>query len=199
MTYDPLEWTVRDPLEDTVPDPVERRRRLSGGRRRAIEAVALAVVGTGYLTAQWIDDSHQARAYPPARERVTVVGRGGSGTIGHVRLRLLGRDTTGQTTGSTVPAGATLIKLVLTARPLDAQGVKSVQAIGFTVRDRAGHVWSAFGASDRDVKPAVGTDMQVTVTASVPARLAGSVVLEARPGRSLRLAEGPTPVLRFAH
>jgi hypothetical protein len=92
MTDDPMEWTIRDPLEETVPDPIERRRRLSTGRRRAIEAVALAVIGPGFLVGQWIDDAHQARGFPPAHERVTVIGRGGNGTLGHVRLRLLGRD-----------------------------------------------------------------------------------------------------------
>src|SRR4051812_32023168 len=99
MTYDPLEWTVRDPLEETVPDPVERRRRLSDGRRRAVEAVVLVLLVPAFLTAQWIDNAHQARNFPAqskkVQEKVTVVRRGGTGVLGRVRLRLLGRDTTG--------------------------------------------------------------------------------------------------------
>jgi hypothetical protein len=197
MTHDPMEWTVRDPLEETVPDPIERRRRLSTGRRRAIEAVALVVIGSGLLVGQWIDDAHQARGFPPVREHVTVVPRGGDGTLGQVRLRLRGRDSKLQPTGS-VPSGSVALKLVVTARPLDAKGVKNVNAIAFSVRDRAGHVWSAYGLGDRDVKPAAGTDMQLIVTAYVPPRLVSSVVLEAQLGQ-FGQAPGAKPVLRFAH
>ena len=199
MTYDPLEWTVRDPLEETVPDPVPGRKRLSAGRRRAVEVAALAVLVPGFLTAQWIDDDHQSRSWQ-TNERVTVVRRGGAGILGHVRLSMLGRDVTGRPTGVGAPAGSAGIKLVVTARPLDAQGVKDVDTIGYTVRDREGHVWSAVGSSDRDVKSQAGADRQVTVTATVPGRLVSSVVLEARPGGlSSRKGLEPTPVLRFAH
>jgi hypothetical protein len=97
-----------------------------------------------------------------------------------------------------VPPGATALKLVVTARPLDAQGVKAVDSIAFTVRDRAGHVWAAYGLADRDVKPVAGSDMQLIVTAYVPPRLVSSVVLEARQAR-FGQAPGATPVLRFAH
>ena len=199
MTYDPLEWTVRDPLEDTVPDPVPRRKRLSDGRRRAIEVAALLLLIPALLATEWIDDDHQARNWQ-THERVTVVRRGGIATLGHVRLRLLGRDTTGSTTREATPSGAVTLKLVVVVRPLDAQGVKDVDRVDYTVRDRAGHVWSAGGSSDPDVKPQVGTDGQVTVTAQVPGNLINTVVLEARPGGLLsQKAPGPTPVLRFAH
>ena len=199
MTYDPLEWTVRDPLEETVPDPMPRRRRLSDGTRRAIEVAALLLLIPALLATEWIDDDHQARQWK-THERVTVVRRGGTGTVGHVRLRLLGRDTTGNTTRAGSPSGAVELKLVVVARPLDAQGVKDVDRIGFTVRDRAGHVWSAGGSSDPDVKPRAGADGQVTVTALVPGSLVSTVVLEARPGGLLsQKGPGPTPVLRFAH
>jgi hypothetical protein len=198
MTYDPMEWTVRDPLEETVPDPVPRRRRLSGGRRRAVEVTALVLLIPGLLAAQWVDERKQSRQWQ-VNERVTVVRRGGTGTLGHIQLRLLGRDTTGALRGSTTPAGAVNLKLVVTARPLDAKAVKDLKILGFTVRDRAGHVWSAFGSSDPERTPAVGADTQLTVTASVPERLVSSVVLEARPG-GLKTQGGPvTPVLRFAH
>jgi hypothetical protein len=198
MTYDPLEWTVRDPLEETVPDPVPRRRRLSDGRRRAVEVTALLLLAPGLLAAQWIDNVHQTRQWQ-THERVTVVRRGGTGTLGRIQLRLLGRDVTGALKGATTPAGAVSLKLVVAARPLDAQGVKGINTLGFTVRDRAGHVWSASGSSDRDRTPAVGADTQLTVTTSVPERLVSSVVLEVRPGALGQKRADPTPVLRFAH
>jgi hypothetical protein len=198
MSHDPLEWTVRDPLEETVPDPVERRRRrLGDGTRRTIELVALLVLVPALLAAQWVDNRHQSRGYQ-TRERVTVVPRGGTGTIARIQLRLLGRDTTGSPKSDI--AGAVSIKLVVQARPLDAKAAKDVAAINFTMRDRAGHVWSALGSTDPDNKPAAGALAQVTVTAKVPAQLVTSVVLEARPGGLLsRAGTAPTPVLRFAH
>lgn len=205
MTHDPLEWTVRDALEDTVPDPIERRPRLSDGRRRAIEVAALAVLIPGLLTARWIDDSHQARHFqspgkPAGGERVTVITRGGTGTLGHVRVRLLGRDATGPPKDSTTPAGAAYLKLVVRVRPLDARSAKTdVDQLSYTVRDRDGHVWSAGGSYDRDRDPAVGVDTQVTVQATVPAPLLNAVVLEVRPTQSFGKATGPVPVLRFAH
>lgn len=198
MSHDPLEWTIRDPLEETSPDPIPRRRRLSDGWRHAIEVVALILLVPGLLAAEWVDGSKQSRQWQ-TKERVTVVRRGGTGTVGHVRLRLLGRDTTGALKSSTTPAGAVSLKLVVTARPLDAQGVKGIDILGFTVRDRAGHVWTAFGTTDRDRTKAVGTDTEVTVTATVPERLVSSVVLEARPGGLASKGPGATPVLRFAH
>jgi hypothetical protein len=197
MTYDPLEWTVRDPLEDTTPDPVERGRA-SLARRRAVEVAALLLLAPGLLTVQWIDNRHQSRPYQ-TREQVTVVRRGGTGTVAHIQLRLLGRDTTGTPKTATTPAGAVSLKLVVQARPLDAKAVKDLAVLGYTVRDRAGHVWSAFGTTDRDRKPAAGAPSQVTVTATVPERLVSSVVLEIRPGGLGRHGPAPTPVLRFAH
>jgi hypothetical protein len=199
MTYDPLEWTVRDPLEETVPDPIPRRKRLSAGRRRAIEVAALLLLVPGLLATEWVDAEHQSRQWQ-THEHVTVVRRGGTATLGHVRLRLLGRDTTGATSPSGSSSGAVSLKLVVVARPLDAQGVKDVDRVGYTVRDRDGHVWSAAGSSDPDVKPRAGADGQVTVTALVPGSLVSAVVLEARPGGPLtQKGSGPTPVLRFAH
>jgi hypothetical protein len=199
MSYDPMEWTIRDPLEETVPDPVERRRRLSDGSRRAIEVAAVILLIPGYLTVQWLDTDHQSRGFQ-TKESVTVVRRGATATLGRVRLRLLGRDATGAAKSSGAPAGSAHLKLVVDAQPLDAQGVKQLPAIAYTVRDRAGHVWSAGGSTDPDREPAVGTVSQVSVTATVPANLISSVVLEARPG-GLRTKKpsGPTPVLRFAH
>jgi hypothetical protein len=198
MTYDPMEWTVRDPLEDTVPDPIERGRRLSDGKRRAVELTALVVLVPGLLATQWIDNQHQGRQYQ-TRERVTVVPRGGTGTLGHLRLRLLGRDTTGPSKSTGAPAGSARLKLVVNVRPFDAQGVKDVDTLGFTVRDRDGHVWSAAGSPDRDQKASAGADTQVSVTATVPERVVSAVVLEVRPGGLVRKTSGPTPVLRFAH
>ncbi|GLY74758.1 hypothetical protein [Actinoallomurus iriomotensis] len=200
MTYDPMEWTIRDPLEETVPDPLERRRgRVGHDTRRAIEVAAVILLIPGFLTVQWIDMEHQSRGFQ-TKEHVTVVPRGGTATLGRVRLRLLGRDATGSSKSGSAANGSALLKLVVDAQPLDAQGVKQLPAIAYTVRDRAGHVWSAGGETDPDLKPAVGTVSQVSVTATVPAGLVSSVVLEARPGGLLtRKPSGPTQVLRFAH
>ena len=197
MSYDPLEWTVRDPLEETVPDPVEPGRRRSG-RRRAVELVALLVLAPALVATQWVDNRHQSRPYQ-TRERVTVVRRGGTGTLNGVQLRLLGRDTTGAPRSSGTPAGAVTLKLVLQARPLDAKAAKNVDILGYSVRDRAGHVWSASGSTDPDRKPQAGVPAQVTVTVAVPGQLVSSVVLEVRPGGLTRHGPAPTPVLRFAH
>jgi hypothetical protein len=197
MTHDPYEWTVRDPLEETVPDPVDRGRRRTG-RRRAIELVALLVLAPALVATQWVDNRHQSRPYQ-TRERVTVVPRGGAGTLNGVQLRLLGRDATGAPQSPRTPAGAVTLKLVVQARPLDAKAAKDVGILAYSVRDRAGHVWSASGATDPDRKPQAGTPGQVTVTATVPGRLVSSVVLEVRPGGLGSHGPAPTPVLRFAH
>ncbi len=194
MMFDPHEMTVRDPLEETVPDPVRRRSRLSDGRRRAVELVALLVVLPGLLAVYWVDDRKQAAQWDP-QERVTVVAHGGTGTLGHVRLRVLGRDATASSTGTT--AGATKITLIVELRALDARGAKD--PVTYTVRDRAGHVWTAFGLPAGGHDPVVGATTPVTVTADVPVRLTGSVVLEARLGSFGATGHGPTRVLRFAH
>jgi len=198
MTYDPMEWTIRDPLEETVPDPIARKRRMSDGKRRAVEATALVVLLPGFLVAQWVDNQQQGRRYQ-THEQVTVVRRGGTGTLPHLRLRLLGRDTTGPAKSTGGPAGSARLKLVVNVTPLDAQGVKDLNVLGYTVRDRAGHVWSAGGATDSDQKPSVGAETQVSVTALVPERLVSSVVLEVRPAGRVQKAGGATPVVRFAH
>jgi hypothetical protein len=196
MTYDPLEWTVRDPLEDTVPDPIERRR-LRPGRRRAIELVALLVLAPGLLVTEWVDNAHQSRGYQP-HDHVTVVRRGATGTLGHVQLRLLGRDATGSPKSST--PGAISLKLVLQARPLDAKGAKDLDGFDFTLRDKDGHVWSAAADSTNpDNTPAVGVTAQLTVLGSVPEHLVNAVVLEARPSAWAASRAVTSPVLRFAH
>lgn len=202
--YDPLEWTVRDPLEDTVPDPIERRPRMSNQTRRALEVAVLILLVPGYLTAQWIDDSHQARNYhtqgKPGPENLTVVPRGGIATLGRVRLKLLGRDTTDSQRDSTMPAGAMRLTLILLVQPLDAHHAKDdVDGLSYTVRDRAGHVWSAGGLYDIDNPPKAGTVTQVKVLATVPQQVLSSVVLEVRPPASARPKDGRPPALRFAH
>jgi hypothetical protein len=202
MTIDPYEWTVRDPLEETVPDAVVRRKRLSDGWRRALEASALIVLAPGLLIAQWLDRGHDNdKAQPP--EQVTVVPRGGTGTLGHLRIRLLGRDVTAPVKSATTPAGAVQLRLVIEVRPMDAQAAKVAQFVAYSVRDRAGHVWSASSllpnsGSSTDDKPAPGVPLSATVTANVPERLVSSVVLEARQA-TMGMARGRPQVLRFAH
>jgi hypothetical protein len=201
MSIDPYEWTIRDPLEETVPDPVVRRRRLSDGRRRAVEASALILLVPGLLVTQWIDDHHQAQNLQP-HETVAVVRRGAIGSLGHLQLRLLGRDAKSPPRSATTPAGAVHLTLLLVMRPLDAQGVKDADLVAYSVRDRAGHVWTAlgtYGGVGSDTKPQVGVPLQVTVTANVPERLVSSVVLEARRGSLAPVDGRSTRVLRFAH
>jgi hypothetical protein len=198
MTLDPYELTTRDPLEDTVPDPVERTPRLSRRQRRTVEACALLVLAPGLLAVRWIDDSHQAVQWQPD-ERVTVVRRGATGTLEHVRLRLVGRDATGALKTRTTPAGAARVALVLEVRALDAQGAKDAKYIGYALRDRSGHVWMALGLPEGDRDPVVGAPARVTVSATLPERLLSSVVLEARQGSPARKGTGPVQVLRFAH
>jgi hypothetical protein len=193
---DPYEATVRDPLEDTVPDPIMRSSRLSPARRRALEAIALIVLVPGLFAVRWLDDTQQAQQWQ-VPEHVTVVPRGGTGTLGHVRLRLLGRDATAPSRGSLTPAGAVRLTLVVEVRPLDAQGVKDAQMIAYSVRDRAGHVWA--GLAGVGPTPAVGVAAQVKVNADLPPPLISSVVLEARKGTFGAKGRGPAQILRFAH
>jgi hypothetical protein len=198
MTIDPYEWTVRDPLEETVPDPVVRPQRLSDGWRRTLEASALLVLVPGLLIAQWLDRGHNNDISKPP-DQVTVVPRGGTGTLGHLRMRMFGRDVSGPPRSATTPAGAVQLRLVLEVRPMDAQGAKVAQFVAYSVRDRAGHVWTAFPLlGDPDNKPAAGVPMQVIVTANLPERLVSSVVLEARQSTGAARPARPQ-VLRFAH
>lgn len=193
MMFDPHETTVRDPLEETAPDPVRRRSRLSGGRRRAVEVVALLVLLPALLAVRWVDDQKQARQWEPP-EDVTVVPHGGAGMLGHVRLRVLGRDASAPTTGTT--AGVAKLTLIVRLQALDSKAARDARMIAYTVRDRSGHVWTAFGVPAGGHDPVVGAATQVTVTAELPVRLTGSVVLEAR---RKAFGRGPTRVLRFAH
>lgn len=205
MTYDPLEWTVHDPLEETTPDPIERRPRLSLGKRRAVEAAALVLLVPGFLTVQWLDDAHQARHFraqgEPGTEHLTVVPRGGTAVLGRVRLKLLGRDATGSPAAG-ASAGGAVVTLVMQVQPLDAQHARQdVDRLTYTVRDRAGRVWSAGGSYDSDHPPAAGAASQVKVTATVPKGLVSSVVLEVRaavPPKE-RAKDSVPPALRFAH
>jgi hypothetical protein len=191
---DPYEMITRDPLEETAPDPVDRTPRISRARRRAIEVCALIVLAPALLAVGWVDDKHQASHYEP-QEHVTVVPHGGTGTLGHLQLKVAGRDATAGTRSS---SGAVVLTLIVELRPLDAQGAKDSQSVTYTVRDRDGHSWSAAGLPSGDHDPAVGATTQVKVTASVPQRLFSSVVLEARAGTQARAA-GNVRVLRFAH
>ena len=196
--FDPLESTRRDPLQDTVPDLFAREPRLSRGQRRALEACALLVLVPGLLGVWWVDDEHQAAGWKRP-DHVTVVPRGGTGTLGHVRLRLLGRDTTAPAKSLTHP-GAAKLTLIVELRPLDAQGAKDAPYTAFDVRDREGHVWSAYGPVQTGHDPAVGVPVQLRVTSDLPGRELSSVVLEARQGSlTLRKAGVPSQVLRFAH
>src|SRR5256885_6576136 len=135
------ETTTPDPLESTAPDPV--RRRMPAGRRRAIEAWALAVLVPAVLVTYWIDGRHLGRGFDPP-ERVTVVPRGAAATIGHTRWRMLGRVAKGDPL-STPPPGSAQLTLLLQVNVLDAQGVKDATNVSFQVRDGDGHIWDAEG------------------------------------------------------
>jgi hypothetical protein len=198
MTYDAYEWTTRDPLEDTVPDPIRREPRLSTGQRRALEASVVLVLAPALLATEWLDDAHHSKA-SQTNERVTVVHRGGTGTLAHVRLRLLGRDATAPARKSTTPAGAVRLSLVMELRPLDAQGVKASDYFAYSVRDRAGHVWSAYASVNSDLHPTAGVAFQRMIYADLPPSVVNSVVLEARGGGLTLKTKQPAQVLRFAH
>ncbi|MEV0409130.1 hypothetical protein [Actinoallomurus sp. NPDC050550] len=192
---DPYEFTVRDrrapgtrdPLEDTVPDALQlvgsgarpseeaMAPRAKGGRRRRrlIEAAVLLALAPALLAVQWIDDSHQAANIQPP-ERDTTVRLGQTGVLGHAQWRMLGRDTTTPATDSTTPAGAVHIKLILQVRPLDAQGVKNVQATGYRLRDGAGHEWTG---APLGPDPVAGRTTQMAITSDVPGALVNSVLL----------------------
>ncbi|WP_433180115.1 hypothetical protein [Actinoallomurus sp. CA-150999] len=187
---DPHEFTVRDPraprtrdpLEDTVPDVLQAlaseeavASRAKGGRRgrRLIEAAVLLALAPGLLAVQWVDDSHQARNIQPP-ERDTTVRLGQTGVLGHAQWRMLGRDTATPARDSTTPAGAVHIKLILQVRPLDAQGVKDVQATAYRLRDGAGHEWTG---APLGPDPVAGRTAQIAVTSDVPAALVSSVLL----------------------
>lgn len=166
------DFTARDPLEDTQPDPVVRPR-MAPGKRRAIEAISLAVLLPGLLATRWVDNSH---IYRKQGESVTTVSRTATVRLAHSQWRLLGRQAAKDLNGNVV--------LLMTARPLDAQGVKDLSGgygLGFRLRDKAGHVWDvASNLDDSDNKPAVGTDLPVKVVGRVPDSLVSAVVLELR-------------------
>jgi hypothetical protein len=193
---------IPDPLEITVPDPYEaRRRRLSPGRRRMVEAVVFVVLASAYLTVEWTDRVEQASSSWTRSEKVTVVRLGATGRLGRADWRMLGRDATSPLRARLTPAGAVHLTLVVEVRPLDAQGVKDVKAATYRVRDAQGHIWSAFGSPAGEKDPVAGSVERVTVTTDVPEKAASTVLLEgvlansATPGKK----PGPVRVLRFAH
>ncbi len=157
-----------------------------------MEAVALAVLLPGLVTVQWLDDAHQVGG----QDTTTTVPWGATATLGHTQWRLLGRVPDG---GRSFTPGAVTVRLLLQVRPMDAQGAKQADPanVGFRLRDRAGHIWTAGTDGGSDTEPAAGQTTQITVTGDVPARLAGSVVLEMHLGSSF--AAGPKHWYRFAH
>lgn len=187
------ETTTPDPLESTVPDPV--RRRMPARRRRTIEVCALAVLLPAVLVTYWIDGSHMGRSFDPP-ERVTVIPRGGTATIGHTRWRLLGRDAKAGPTFSTTPPGSLRLTLLLQVSVLDAQGAKDATRVTYQVRDREGHIWPALGQFPDADDPPAGSTVPDTVTANVPPNLVSKVVLEVQAAAAKK---GPVQVLRFAH
>jgi hypothetical protein len=197
---DPFEMTTRDPLEDTVPDPAEPPGRVSRRTRRALEAAALLILAPGLIAVRWVDDSHQAALRQPP-DHVTVLRRGATGTLGHTRWHLLGRDATAPVRDSTLPAGTAKLTLVLRVRALDAQGVKDADSTAYQLTDRAGHVWTALGllGTEGRREPVAGGETPVTVTATVPERLLNSVALEIRQPTLRATAGAPVEVVRFAH
>ena len=194
MTFDPHEMTTRDPMEETVPDPVGGRR-IGGLRRRVIEACALLVLAPTLLVVDWVDHERQAVHYEP-KEIVTLVPRGAAGKLGQIQVRLAGRDATAQTAASN---GAARLTLVVEVRPLDAQAAKDARFLAYSVRDRAGHTWSAAGLPTGGRDPVAGQTAQVKVSASVPPSSLNAVVLEVRGGGASARTPGKVRVLRFAH
>jgi hypothetical protein len=154
---------------------------------------------------RWYDDSNHVAAREPA-ERVTIVPRGAWGKFEHTHWRVLGmQKPTVATSASDVPAGGTQIVLELEAKVLDQQGVKELSRVGYEIRDREGHVWSAFGQvqnqSIDEAKPVPGSTQRVKVTGMVPQSKLSSVVLDARlqPSGPAGAGKKVLHVLRFAH
>jgi hypothetical protein len=195
------EMTMPDPLETTVPDPVgPREPRLTRRQRRALEAGALVVLVPALLGVQWLDDtSHMSPGWKQQQD-VAVVRRGGTGALGRSRWRLLGRDTHTPLKSGTTPSGAVRLTLVLEVRALDAQGVKDAKNAGYQVRDREGHIWSAFGEFAGDHDLTTGATVRVTVTANVPEKVVSRIVLEVRSDSAFGgQGTGRHHLLRFAH
>jgi hypothetical protein len=133
-------------------------------------------------------------------EAVTVVSVGKPGTLNRVQWTMLGRDV-GDTSApprSTPPSGKTELKLLVAARPLDAQAGKDLTRgrLVFQLRDREGHIWSATADLSAGAPP--GTVTQVPVLAFVPPDKVTSVVLEIAQSR-IYVQKGSVAVLRFAH
>lgn len=195
------DMTTPDPLETTAPDRLEpRRSRLSPRRRRMVEAGVLVVLGSAFLTVRWFDDVNQASASWARPEKVSVVRRGATGVLGRSQWRMLGRDATAPPRSSITPAGAVDLTFLLEVRTSDAQGAKDAQRASYRVRDRQGHIWSAFGAFTGGKDPVAGVTTRVTVTTELPAKVASTVVLEVRGDPAIGAkGSGPLRVLRFAH
>lgn len=155
----------------------------------------LVTVTTGV---RWYDDSVQARALDRP-ESVTVVPHGGTGAIGQVRWRVLGRSEGERAPAGLAPAGSARLTLQAEARPLNAQGVKELteSKATFRISDQEGHIWSGLADTPSEAQP--GTAVRVPITANVPADRLRSVVLEILPSSVYGNRAGPIRVLRFAH
>jgi hypothetical protein len=157
----------------------------------------------GLIGIQWYDDGNNAVTRDPHRH-VIVVPQGAWATLGHGRWRMLGRQVirTGRT-GLAGPSGGTELTLLLDVKVLDAQGAKELGTITYELRDREGHVWSAGGNVDNPSAgteaPPPGSTARVTVTGTVPAGRAGSVVLDLHVEAYDRPDRDVLDVLRFAH
>ncbi|KAB2347809.1 hypothetical protein [Actinomadura rudentiformis] len=205
---DPFEQTrpERDPYEQTRPDPRQderaegdegeetppRREWLRGGERRFIEVIVLVCLASLLLGLRWVDSKDAVRKTFQPPEQVTSVARGAPGVLADIEWRVTGR-TAGRALGERDPEVAEL-RLTLTARPLNAAGMKAIRGYGISYRvlDAEGREWDATGL------PRPGAPYQVTVRATVPRSKADSLTLEVLAPRDVERRGAPRPSLRFA-
>jgi hypothetical protein len=180
-----------------VPPPPRRLKR------RLFELGALLILLPGLVGIRWYDDANHAVTQDPHR-RVTIVPRGTWVTVGHNRLRMVGRREA-STAGTTAPttSGASQLTLVLEAKVLDAQGGKDLGKLHYEFRDRSGHVWSAAGGVNNpsvssEVPPA-GSITRIVVIGVVPRAKLSSVVLDSYIQPFQRSERKVLYVFRFAH
>jgi hypothetical protein len=152
---------------------------------------------------RWYDDSNHAVTREP-HERVTVVPRGASATLGHNRWRMLGRqEQSGGSLAGTSSPGAAQLTLLLEVKVLDAQGSKELDLVQYEVRDREGRQWTTSGTAenpsvDAERVPA-GSTTRVKVTATVPKDRLSALVLDLHVRPFDRAERTVLDVLRFAH
>jgi hypothetical protein len=186
-------WAVEAEAKEAAQ---RRRRRLSPRARRWVEVLALLVVVPVGLGAHWYDDTHTLVPTLNPGEHVTVVPRGGTGTLNHISYRMVGRESA--VVPSTLTANGVQATWDVDIKPLDAQGVKAASGLGFRLVDRAGNTWNAAPADLPDYT--AGQTVRTRIQGTVPKSEVSGLVLDALGNKYTAVAKKqPRPVLRLAH